>query len=693
MASLAHFLVVIAPMAQEAWVEDKPSHSEKKAKRQPPSSFYYMLTVSCKVDPAEPLAEVLIHNFKAHKNGSGAHSRVVNWAVMSKTVVQRLALMEPLSLEGDKSGSPATSTGNPHLLLGFAGNPPSSSTATSSADTSLGEMVVFNKNKAAVLSHAMDRDDAVVFVAFEGQAKAESNMGASKGAFMHPKIIRRSPPHHPLEDVTVVKQAYPDKETMFAVAITMWTSGEYTTKEADNVARSRLEEHNRARSQGALKFAKGMSVAKATSESSGSLPSITFSAPSSSTSSSSTMPSTVPSSAETLWRQQKLDELLRKEGPEAKKAGELLKLYFQLASDNARLHAEVETLRAHNAVEAAGRMTRKQSSEKHSEAERRTADLLKERLNNVVAQFKEVSNSFLMSTKQQPKAQIVFLSSTAKSSNSSVPLDFTGFCNIHAVRVMKEYYEISREHLCIIMANVDATEQEASDEDRPTFVRLSRSPETQSWLAEKVAEQTTLMQQAPKHELITSVYAWTLAKKGEQEQLTKVLLDIDAQVLTIIIDVVTNMDGTCLMRASSDDFNATNVDLTESTCSLIMIALSQKKEVHVLLHGCNSIQMWRKLQSNIAPKVRGSQVIDAAHAEVYGCMTTAQFPSGCVPLLTCAYSMSLGEGTGLQHYELLTKDFLEEWATVYEADKQEVDIQGLPDLKDRVVFHQMSFAT
>ena len=103
--------------------------------------------------------------------------------------------------------------------------------------------------------------------------------------------------------------------------------------------------------------------------------------------------------------------------------------------------------------------------------------------------------------------------------------------------------------------------------------------------------------------------------------------------------------------------------------------------------------MWRKLQSYIAPKVRGSQVIDAAHAEVYGCMTTAQFPSGCVPLLTCAYSMSLGEGTGLQHCELLTKDFLEEWATVYEADKQEVDIQGLPDLKDRVVFHQMSFAT
>ena len=78
---------------------------------------------------------------------------------------------------------------------------------------------------------------------------------------------------------------------------------------------------------------------------------------------------------------------------------------------------------------------------------------------------------------------------------------------------MKEHYEISREHICIIMANVVATEQEASDEDRPTFVRLSRSAETQAWLVEKVTEQTTLMQQTQKHELITSVHAWTLAKK------------------------------------------------------------------------------------------------------------------------------------------------------------------------------------
>ena len=68
------------------------------------------------------------------------------------------------------------------------------------------------------------------------------------------------------------------------------------------------------------------------------------------------------------------------------------------------------------------------------------------------------------------------------------------------------------------MANVVATEQEASDEDRPTFVRLSRSAETQAWLVEKVTEQTTLMQQTQKHELITSVHAWTLAKKGDQEQ-------------------------------------------------------------------------------------------------------------------------------------------------------------------------------
>ena len=682
-------------MAQEAWVEDRPPHSEKKAKKEHSSSFCYMLTVSCKDDPAEPLAEVLIHNFKAHKTGSGAHSRMVHWAVMSKTVVQKLALMEPLSLEGDESGSPATSIGNPPLLLGMNTGAASSSAATSSADTSLGQMVVFNKDKAAVQSHVMDRDEAIVFVAFEGQAKAESNMGASKGAFMHAKIMRQSPPHHPLEDVTVVKQAYPDKSAMFADAITMWTSGEYPTKEANAVAMSALEVHSRARSQGALKFAKGMSEAKAISESHGSLPSITFSssATSSSTSSSSTMPSTVPSSAETLWRQQKLDELLRKDGPDEMKAGEVLKLYFQLASDNARLQAEVETLRAHNAVVDAGRMTRKQSNEKHNEAERRTADLLRERLNEAVAQFKEVSNSFLECTKQQPKAQIVFLSSTARSSNSSVPLDFTGFCNVHAVRVMKEHYEISREHLCIIMANVVATEQEASDEDRATFVRNSRSAETQAWLVEKVTEQTTLMQQTQKHDLITSVHAWTLAKKGDQEQLTKVPLDIDAAVLTIILDVVTNVDGTCLMRASGDDFTATNIDLTESTCSLIINALSQKKEVHVLLHGCNSIRMWTKLESNIAPKVRNSQAIDVAHADVYGCMTTAQFPSGCVPLLTCAYSRALGEGTGLHSCEFLTRDFLKEWATVYEADKQEIDIKGLPDLQDRVAFHKMKFAT
>ena len=58
------------------------------------------------------------------------------------------------------------------------------------------------------------------------------------------------------------------------------------------------------------------------------------------------------------------------------------------------------------------------------------------------------------------------------------------------------------------MANVVATEQEASNEDRPTFVRLSRSAETQAWLVEKVTEQTTLMQQTQKHELITSVHAW-----------------------------------------------------------------------------------------------------------------------------------------------------------------------------------------
>ena len=71
--------------------------------------------------------------------------------------------------------------------------------------------------------------------------------------------------------------------------------------------------------------------------------------------------------------------------------------------------------------------------------------------------------------------------------------------------------------------------------------------------------------------------------------------------LTIILDVVTNVDGTCLMWASGDDFTATSIDLTESTCSLIINALSQKKEVHVLLHGCNSIRMWTKLESNIAP--------------------------------------------------------------------------------------------
>jgi hypothetical protein len=92
--------------------------------------------------------------------------------------------------------------------------------------------------------------------------------------------------------------------------------------------------------------------------------------------------------------------------------------------------------------------------------------------------FKDIYYHGTTLGKQQPKAQILFLSSTARSPNSSVPLNFTGFCNIHAVRVMKEHYEISREHLCIIMANVVATEQEASDEDRPTFVRLSRSAET-----------------------------------------------------------------------------------------------------------------------------------------------------------------------------------------------------------------------
>ena len=151
------------------------------------------------------------------------------------------------------------------------------------------------------------------------------------------------------------------------------------------------------------------------------------------------------------------------------------------------------------------------------------------------------------------------------------------------------------------------------------------------------------------------------------------------------------MDGTCLLRQPSvkDDFLATDVNLTTSICAVLVNALSQKREVHLLLHGCNSIRMWQNVEKAMEKAMKDNDGIDVESAEVYGCMTTAQFPAGCVPLLTCAYSLTLGQGTGLQMCEALTTDFLKEWAHVYEGDKQEHNTEGLPNLEERVVFHQM----
>ena len=105
---------------------------------------------------------------------------------------------------------------------------------------------------------------------------------------------------------------------------------------------------------------------------------------------------------------------------------------------------------------------------------------------------------------------------------------------------------------------------------------------------------------------MTSAHVWLLARKGDEVGLEKVTMDLDAQVVTVIIDVTTNADGTAQLRddvpedgvgSKEVDFRAKAVSLSDSLCALLMRALTSRKVLHLLLHGCNSIKMWSKVES------------------------------------------------------------------------------------------------
>ena len=88
--------------------------------------------------------------------------------------------------------------------------------------------------------------------------------------------------------------------------------------------------------------------------------------------------------------QKVLDELLRVDQPPQVKAGKILNLFMQYARENARLHADVETLRAHSHVVQATRLTRCQVANAFSQQDMQTGELLKARLLEVVQQFNDL---------------------------------------------------------------------------------------------------------------------------------------------------------------------------------------------------------------------------------------------------------------------------------------------------------------
>ena len=73
------------------------------------------------------------------------------------------------------------------------------------------------------------------------------------------------------------------------------------------------------------------------------------------------------------------------------------------------------------------------------------------------------------------------------------------------------------------------------------------------------------------------------------------------------------------------DFRAKAVSLSDSLCALLMRALTSRKVLHLLLHGCNSIKMWSKVEVEMQKRIAACSDVEADQAEVYGCMTTAAF--------------------------------------------------------------------
>ena len=165
----------------------------------------------------------------------------------------------------------------------------------------------------------------------------------------------------------------------------MWSGGSFDVKEADVVLAVHLDEHKRARSQQAIEFATITEVPSSTveedcdtlafSSSSTHLPSALAAVHPGTPEGVPLLPSAEASDDAVTMRMKKLDELLRVDQPPQVKAGKILNLFMQYARENARLHAEVETLRAHSHVVQATRLTRRQAANAFSQQDMQTGEV------------------------------------------------------------------------------------------------------------------------------------------------------------------------------------------------------------------------------------------------------------------------------------------------------------------------------
>ena len=381
-----------------------------------------------------------------------------------------------------------------------------------------------------------------------------------------------------------------------------------------------------------------------------------------------------------------LEPLLRDGTTAEVQAAGVLNHIHTLTAEMCRLRLENETLRAHsNLLDRHNAMTRKRAQNELSVFERESLQLLRDEQAEVAAALQRVASLFIsMSTEPVPLA-LYTLQAAPVPFAADQAFDVASFGGVLAHFHVACHRVPDYAHVCSVQLAVTQAEEATSADS--VDVHRQKTRERSEQAVKKMSDIADSWNAQPLHESVRDAQHWLQATAADMAKLQAVRPPPTAQIMCIILDVVTGGAGALhLCKPSGKGHDVLSPDkLAEALYPPIVDAWSNRTTVHLLLLGCNTVILWNAIQKMLVGRA-------PAVGRLHVCYSTCEFPSGSYPIVILMYGKAGSEGANhsLAAHAVATRHALEEWSRIYEPDATENEyVHKLPALEKRLEWKEL----